>query len=192
MFEKSFNPILTELRYTEGNNKGQPTDKMKLNTIIFHTFVLMTLFNQINSRVIDAKQTNICRTLCNNGYFWMVMLFELIVQHFMLIAGNFPVGSALFGTAPLEPYQYGLCWCFALLTLCVNMIAKRIPRENFEFTAQFTLENERPNDKISKWVDSYQNAMKNSQAYAAQYQEDSDANYEGGIDFQSEDFHRMY
>ena len=55
LFEKSFNPIKAELRYLDGPNKGQPTDKMRLNTICFHSFVLMTLFNQINSRVIDAK-----------------------------------------------------------------------------------------------------------------------------------------
>lgn len=79
MFEKSFNPIHTELRIMEGPNKGEPTDKMRLNTICFHTFVLMTLFNQINSRVIDAKQTNVCRTLFNNGYFWLIMIFELLM-----------------------------------------------------------------------------------------------------------------
>lgn len=54
-FEKAFNPINAELRYSDGPLKGEPTDKMRLNTMVFHTFVLMTLFNMINSRVIDAK-----------------------------------------------------------------------------------------------------------------------------------------
>jgi len=54
-FEKTFNPINAELRYSDGPLKGEPTDKMRLNTMVFHTFVLMTLFNMINSRVIDAK-----------------------------------------------------------------------------------------------------------------------------------------
>jgi magnesium-transporting ATPase (P-type) len=55
MFKESFNPITTPPRYADGPMKGQPTDYLRLNTIMFHTFVLMTLFNQINARVIDAK-----------------------------------------------------------------------------------------------------------------------------------------
>lgn len=122
----------------------------------------MTLFNQINSRVIDAKQANVCKTLFNNWYFWFIMIFELLMQHMMMFMSYFPVGSALFGTAPLDGYQYGICWGFGFFTLIVNLIAKKIPLENFKFTQYFTLENERPNDQISKWVDQYQNAMKNS------------------------------
>lgn len=52
-FEKDFNPITASARSEDG--LGKHTDKMKLDTILFHTFILMTLFNQINSRVIDAK-----------------------------------------------------------------------------------------------------------------------------------------
>ena len=44
-FKESFNPITAELRYTDGPMKGEPTDHLRLNTILFHTFVLMTLFN---------------------------------------------------------------------------------------------------------------------------------------------------
>ena len=28
---------------------------------------------------------NVCKTLWNNIYFWVILIFELIVQHFMLI-----------------------------------------------------------------------------------------------------------
>lgn len=159
-FEKSFNPIKAELRYTEGPLKGEPTDQLRLNTMVFHTFILMNIFNQINSRVIDAKQMNVCKTLCNNVYFWVILIFELIVQHFMLLSSKFQVGSALFGTAPLNETLVAVCWTFGAFSLIVNLIAKKIPLENFKFTQGFTLENERPNDKITNLVDRYQNAMK--------------------------------
>ena len=44
-FEKPFNPIEAQLRHTDGPLTGEPTDKLRLNTMVFHTFVLMTLFN---------------------------------------------------------------------------------------------------------------------------------------------------
>ena len=62
------------------------------------------------------------------------MVAELIVQHFMVLASNFTIGSALFGTAPLEPFHIAMCWTFAVLTLVVNVIAKKLPIEHFKFT----------------------------------------------------------
>jgi len=49
-FESSFNPITEPLR----NDSGEPTNRLVLDTIIFHTFILMNMFNQINCRVVDA------------------------------------------------------------------------------------------------------------------------------------------
>lgn len=53
-FKKSFNPITEPARYTKGPQNGQPTDKMRLDTMVFHTFVLMTLFNQMTWKVLDS------------------------------------------------------------------------------------------------------------------------------------------
>ena len=73
----------------------------------------------------------------------------------------------MFGTAPLDRRLIAVCWAFGAFTLIVNLIAKKIPLENFKFTHRFTLENERPNDRITNLVDRYQNAMKSGQAIAA-------------------------
>ena len=102
LFEHSFNPVTAHFRYKDGEMKGEPTDKLRLYTIMFHSFILMTLFNQINSRVVDAKELNVFKTLCNNFYFWVIILFELALQHFMLISSEWTVFSALFGTAHLS------------------------------------------------------------------------------------------
>lgn len=169
-FKKSFNPIIEPARYTSGPLNGQPTDKMRLDTMVFHTFVLMTLFNQMTWKVLDAiKHVNIFSTICNNKYFGLIIIIELLVQHVMLLSSEFKVGSALFGTAPLSPQMHMICWGFGAFSLIVNIIAKKIPIENFNFTKNFSLESERPNDKISRLVDSYQNAMKSGQAMAASY-----------------------
>jgi len=76
-FDKSFNLVSTPLRYESGDKKGEPTDRLTLNTIMFHSFVLMTLFNQINCRVIEVDEINVFKTLFNNKYFWIIFIFEM-------------------------------------------------------------------------------------------------------------------
>lgn len=66
----------------------------------------------------------------------------------------------MFGTAPINEFQLGVCWALGSFSLVVNVIAKKIPIENFRFTLNFTIENERPNDAITNLVDKYQTAMK--------------------------------
>jgi magnesium-transporting ATPase (P-type) len=48
-FDETFNLVHGHLR-DETTNK--PTNMLVMDTIVFHTFVLMCLFNQINCRVI--------------------------------------------------------------------------------------------------------------------------------------------
>lgn len=62
----------------------RPTPRLVLDTVCFHTFILMNLFNQINCRVLDSQEVtewNVFRTLNNNIYFWIVFIFELGLQH---------------------------------------------------------------------------------------------------------------
>ena len=73
LFEKSINLIFDPLR----NNDGSPSDRLKLDSIIFNTFVLMNLFNQINCRVVLANEANVFKTIFNNIWFWFIILFEL-------------------------------------------------------------------------------------------------------------------
>lgn len=84
------------------NVDGSGTDRLKLDTMCFHTFVLMNIFNQINCRVVDADATNVFKSVfrwerdekkwywfdrgclrglrVSNPYFWLVIAFELAVQ----------------------------------------------------------------------------------------------------------------
>ena len=47
-FDQAFNLIYTPLR----DEAGDPTDRMILDTIVFHSYIMMNMFNQINCRVV--------------------------------------------------------------------------------------------------------------------------------------------
>jgi len=99
-FDQPFNLIFEPLRDFD---TGKITDRLVLDTIVFHTYILMNLFNQINCRVIDAAETNVFKTLCNNMTFWVIFIFELAIQFGMLkVAEKSTLGSALLGVAPLN------------------------------------------------------------------------------------------
>lgn len=49
-----------------------PTNRMKNNTLVFNTFMLMNYFNMINSRVIGEKELNICKNSLKHLLFWAV------------------------------------------------------------------------------------------------------------------------
>jgi hypothetical protein len=75
-FNNEINLIFSPLREIN----GEPGKRMVLDTMIFHLFVLMNLFNQINCRVLDPKEINIFRSLLNNVYFWIVLIAEVFIQ----------------------------------------------------------------------------------------------------------------
>jgi len=74
-FNNEINLIYTPLRL----KNGKPSSRLVLDTMIFHTFVLMNLFNQINSRITNSKETNIIKSLFNNAFFWVVIIVELFI-----------------------------------------------------------------------------------------------------------------
>jgi Ca2+-transporting ATPase len=71
--------------------------KMKQHyTIIFHTFVLMNLFNQINCRKLSVTDLNIFKRFFNNFYFLVVLAGEFAAQWFIV-----EWGGLIFRTASL-------------------------------------------------------------------------------------------
>lgn len=55
-----------------------------MNTMIFFTFVLMNLFNQINCRVINPNEKNVFKTLFNNFYFLIIFSFEMALTVYIV------------------------------------------------------------------------------------------------------------
>lgn len=108
-------------------------DRKVVDTICFHSFILMTLFNQINCRVVDRNELNVFKTLFNNGIFWIVFLGEFGLQSFILWLGSDPngLGSQITGTTKLTGNQHVVCWCLGLSVLAINPVVKQVPAEKF-------------------------------------------------------------
>ena len=132
-FETSFNLVTEPLRNT--NNQG--TDRMKLNTIMFYTFILMNLFNQINCRSLDKDNINAFLHIHKNFVFIFVVLLEFIITFMMVRAGEVNLGSSIFGTAPLTTTCHIVCWVLGASVLAVNIVVKRIPLDLFAKFEQF-------------------------------------------------------
>lgn len=111
-----------------------------LDTIIFHTFVLMCLFNQINCRVITPNDNfNLFTSLCNNRYFWVIFVLEMAVQQLFVYWASGTLGSSLLGMSGLTWRQQTVCHCLAAATLIVQVVAKRyVPLEPFDIGGMFS------------------------------------------------------
>ena len=146
-FETSFNLVTEPLR-DPINHQG--TDRMKLNTIMFYSFTLMTLFNQINCRSLDKDCINVFAEMHTNFVFIIVLGLELFMTFTMVRAGETQLGSSLFGTAPLTRSNHIACWVLGASVLLVNIVIKRIPLDLFvRFAQRVNLESCRHDDPVN-------------------------------------------
>jgi hypothetical protein len=87
-FDKQFNIITEPDRYeeaTEGHDKGTPTNRLRKDTLCFHTFMLMNIINMINCRVVNENENNVFKTIFDNSLFWIIFLLEMVVQNGMVL-----------------------------------------------------------------------------------------------------------
>ena len=89
-------------------------------TIIFNIFVLYTLFNQLNCRVIDGNK-NIFTRIRNNRLFIFIEIFEFIVQFIIIEYWNIVFKATRNG---LTLYQWGICIILSSLSLLLDFILK--------------------------------------------------------------------
>ena len=83
--------------------------------------------------MIDDKELNVFKTIFNNAIFWLVLLAEMGLTHFMLFLGKSNFGTAILGVTEMTLVQYIICWVLALLSLPLNIVAKKfIPMKKFE------------------------------------------------------------
>ena len=123
---------------------------MKLNTILFYTFILMNLFNQINCRILDKNEINVFDKIQNNLVFVVVLAFEVFVTYWMVRGGEVHFVSQITGTAPITRAMHMTCWILGASVLLVNIIIKRIPLDLFDkFTLICDLESTKGDDPIN-------------------------------------------
>ena len=94
---------------------------------IFNTFIMYSLFNQINCRIIDDS-LNIFKRISKDIRFIIFSLFELGIQILLVIFGN-KFFHCVKGGLSLQQWRYSIL--FASVTFIVNFITKLIPLEKF-------------------------------------------------------------
>jgi magnesium-transporting ATPase (P-type) len=96
-------------------------------TLIFDVFVIYTLFNQINCRIIDDS-LNTFKRITRAKLFCIVTLAELAIQ--ILIS---QIGRIVFHcvNGGLSGMQWLICLGFSISTILFNFIIKFIPLERF-------------------------------------------------------------
>lgn len=97
-------------------------------TIIFNTFVMMTLFNEINARKIHGER-NVFRGLFSNPIFYGLWVLTMLTQLFIV-----QFGGEAFSTVKLTLEQWLWCILFGVGTLIWGQIVtclptKRIPKK---------------------------------------------------------------
>ena len=87
------NPGVVENESSVNLGESRDNDRMKLDTICFHTFIILNLVNMINCRVLDTaehSEMNVFKTLCKfklscppmpeHSIFWVVLAGEIFIQ----------------------------------------------------------------------------------------------------------------
>jgi magnesium-transporting ATPase (P-type) len=92
-------------------------------TIIYNTFVMMTLANQISCRKLGWYDIRLHDHITNNHWFYLIVGGELGVQALII---EFPPFREIFGTTHLEWSMHYTCWVFGLGAIAVNLLAKKI------------------------------------------------------------------
>lgn len=97
-FEESFNLVSEPLRDPITRDG---TDRLRMNTIMFYTFILMNLFNQINSRNLDEHNINVFDKIWTNVVFIIVLAAEFFISVEMVRAGKSKLFSKIVGTSEI-------------------------------------------------------------------------------------------
>jgi magnesium-transporting ATPase (P-type) len=111
-------------------------------TIVFNVFVIYTLFNQINCRVIDDSY-NIFLRIENNNLFLIITISELALQVIIVELGGDVFKSTERG---LTAGQWFICIGFSLITFMASFLIKLIPVHNM---IQKLLDNKKKSNKIA-------------------------------------------
>jgi len=134
------NLVTTPLR----DERLQGTNRLILDTFVFHVFILMSLFNTVNCKVISPGEVNVFHTLLQNWAFVIVLAAELCLQQWMVNCGRqtLTIQAALLGTGKLTSGMNAAAWVLGALTLVVGVVAKKAPVKHFAFTKAWSLEGE--------------------------------------------------
>uniref|UniRef100_A0A3P9A5B5 Calcium-transporting ATPase n=1 Tax=Esox lucius TaxID=8010 RepID=A0A3P9A5B5_ESOLU len=113
-------------------------------TIIFNTFVLMQLFNEINARKIHGER-NVFDGIFRNPIFCSIVFGTFAIQIVIVQLGGKP-----FSCTPLDLEKWGWCTFLGLGELVWGQVIATIPNSKLRFlrgAGQLTKKNEMPGDE---------------------------------------------
>ena len=146
------------LAYSEYYNLNANSAHM---TIIFNVFVIYTLFNQINCRVIDDS-FHIFIRIRRNYLFPIITLSELFLQIIFV-----EKGAAVFKCTErgLTTGQWFICIGFSFLTFILSILIKLLPISNW---IQKILDNKSKSNKVANIEDLIyeENELNNSRVHS--------------------------
>lgn len=112
-------------------------------TIVFHTFVMMNLFNQLASRKLGWSQINYLSEIFNNFWFFVVIAGEFTLQWFIV---EFSLFNTIFRTQALSWPMHAACFSFGIGALLVSIIAKKALKNKEVFGPKFDFNFNENND----------------------------------------------
>ena len=98
-------------------------------TIIFNTFVMMQVFNEINSRKIGAQEFNVFDGFFNNPLFLFIELFTMAIQIALV-----ELGGEFTTTSHLTTNQHLICIVIGAIWIIWGFFVKLIPTRFFSFS----------------------------------------------------------
>ncbi|KAJ3100802.1 hypothetical protein HDU97_001920 [Phlyctochytrium planicorne] len=99
--------------------------KLQLRTIVFNSFVMMQMFNQINCRRID-NNVNIFSGIHRNPYLYTIFFSVILVQALIV-----QFAGVAFSTTPITGAQWGVCVLVGFLSIPWGVIVRLIPDDLF-------------------------------------------------------------
>jgi len=105
------------------HSKGSAADTTQHYTMVFNIFVLMQIFNEINSRKIH-NEPNVFEGIHKNSLFLVIVIGTLIGQVALIEA---PGINTAFGCTSLSVDQWIICLIIGLSTLPLNFVFRLIP-----------------------------------------------------------------
>lgn len=110
---------LTSKPIIDVENK-ENSNKLRHMTYMFHIFVFLQLFNQINCRKDGIKEYNVFAKFFHNFYFLAVLCVEFAFQ--------FLCPATIMRTAELNKREWGMCLMIGATPLLISVLLKCTPR----------------------------------------------------------------
>ncbi|KAL6200874.1 hypothetical protein ACLB2K_024589 [Fragaria x ananassa] len=107
--------ILVTFQYKGRSIPG--ISKKVSESIVFNSFVLCQVFNQVNSRELEKK--NVFRGIFRNLWFWMAVVATLTLQVAFVEVAHIVVGNARLNWA-----QWGICLLIGMVSWAIDLAVK--------------------------------------------------------------------